>query len=140
MHSEPKKSVSRYVTATIRILLGLAFTTFGLNLFLNFIPQPKTAMPEEAMAFAMALGKSGYMMQMIGVTQIIVGVLLLVGRFVPLALALIAPFIVNSVAFHVFLERSGLPMSLVFAVLVAYLAWAYRNAFRPMLAAKVDPA
>ena len=140
MNSEPKKGVSRYVTATIRILLGLAFTTFGLNLFFNFIPQPEAPMPKGAMDFAMALGASGYMMQLIGVTQLIVGVLLLVGRFVPLALALIAPFIVNSVAFHVFLERSGLPMSLVFAVLVAYLAWAYRNAYRPMLAAKVEPA
>ncbi len=140
MNSEPKKGVSRFVTPTIRILLGLAFTTFGLNLFLNFIPQPTTPMPEGAMAFAGALAKSGYMMQLIGVTQLIVGVLLLVGLFVPLALALIAPFIVNSVAFHVFLERSGLPMSLVFAVLVAYLAWAYRNAYRPMLAAKVEPS
>ena len=140
MNSEPKKGVSRYVTATIRILLGLAFTTFGLNLFFKFIPQPEAPMPKAAMDFAMALGASGYMMQLIGVTQLIVGVLLLVGRFVPLALALIAPFIVNSVAFHVFLERSGLPMSLVFAVLVAYLAWAYRNAYRPMLAAKVEPA
>jgi uncharacterized membrane protein YphA (DoxX/SURF4 family) len=140
MTSEPKKGVSRFVTPIIRILLGLAFTTFGLNLFLNFIPQPTTPMPEGAMAFAGALAKSGYMMQLIGVTQLIVGLLLLTGLFVPLALALIAPFIVNSVTFHVFLERSGLPMSLVIAVLVAYLAWAYRNAFSPMLAAKVDPA
>jgi hypothetical protein len=140
MNSEPKKGFRRYVTVTIRVLLGLAFTTFGLNLFFNFIPQPETPMPENAMAFAGALAKSGYMMQLIGVTQLVVGVLLLVNRFVPLALALITPFLVNSVAFHVFLERSGLPMALVFAVLTAYLAWAYRHAYRPMLAAKVDPA
>ena len=140
MSSEPKKGISRYVTATIRILLGLAFTTFGLNLFFHFIPQPETPMPEAVMKFVGALAGSGYMMPMIGVTQLVVGLLLLVNRFVPLALALITPFIVNSVAFHIFLERSGLPMSLVFAVLVAYLAWAYRNAFRPMLAPKVEPA
>jgi hypothetical protein len=84
--------------------------------------------------------KSGYMMQLIGTTQLVVGVLLLINRFVPLALALLAPFLVNSVAFHIFLEPSGLPMTLVFVAFELYLAWAYRNAFRPMLAAKVEPA
>ena len=97
-------------------------------------------MPEAVTAFVGALMKSGYMMQLIGTTQLIVGVLLLINRFVPLALALLAPFLVNSVAFHVFLEPSGLPMALVFVAFELYLAWAYRNAFRPMLAAKVTPA
>jgi len=58
---------------------------------------------------------------------------------VPLALALFAPFIVNSLAFHFFLERTGLPMALIFAGVELYLAWAYRAAFRPMLAARVSP-
>jgi hypothetical protein len=68
-----------------------------------------------------------------------VGVLLLVNRFVPLALALFAPFMVNSIAFHIFLEHSGLPMAAVFLALELYLAWSYRAAFRPMLAARVTP-
>jgi hypothetical protein len=55
---------------------------------------------------------------------------------VPLALALFAPFIVNSIAFHTFLEHSGLPMAAVFLILEVYLAWSYRNAYRPMLAMK----
>jgi hypothetical protein len=67
-------------------------------------------------------------------TQLIVGLLLLTNRFVPLALALIAPVVVNIVAFHIFLAPSGLPLALVVLVLEVYLAWAYRNAFRPMLA------
>jgi putative oxidoreductase len=140
MNSETQKRPTRWLPTIVRILLGLAFTTFGLNLFLNFIPQPTKPMPEAVTAFVGALMKSGYMMQMIGVTQLIVGVLLLVNRFVPLALALLAPFLVNSVAFHVFLEPSGLPMAMIFVALEVYLAWVYRNAFRPMLAARVDPA
>ena len=63
------------------------------------------------MAFAGALANSGYMMQLIGATLLVVGVLLLLNRWVPLALVLFAPFIVNSIAFHIFLERSGLPMA-----------------------------
>jgi len=57
----------------------------------------------------------------------------------PLALALLAPFVVNSVAFHAFLERSGLPMALTVLALELYLAWAYRKAYRSMLAPKTAP-
>lgn len=109
---------------------------FGLNGFLNFIPPPETPLPEEAMAFAGALVQSGYMMPLIGLTQLAVGVLVLINRFVPLALLLLAPFIVNSVAFHVFLERSGLPMALIFLGLELYLVWVHRAAFRTVLAAR----
>jgi len=60
-------------------------------------------------------------------------------RFVPLALALIAPGIVNIVAFHAFIEPSGAVMAGVVLVLELYLAWAYRKAFLPMLAMRVSP-
>ncbi len=135
-----KKSFTRHFPTIARILLGLPLFVFGLNGFLNFIPQPTTPMPEGAVAFAGALMKSGYMMQLIGATLLIVGGLLLANRFVPLALALFAPFIVNSIAFHLFLERTGLPMAAVFLAFELYLAWAYRTAFRPMLTARVTPA
>jgi len=134
-----KKPITRYVTPVARLLMGLPLAVFGLNGFLNFIPPPPTQLPEKAMAFAGALMNSGYMMQLIGATLLVVGVLLVANRFVPLALALFAPFIVNSIAFHAFLERSGLVMASIFLVLELYLAWAYRHAFRPMLAARVYP-
>jgi hypothetical protein len=137
--NQPNKSFTRHFPAIARILLGLPLFIFGLNAFLNFIPQPDTPLPEGAMAFAGALMATGYMMQLIGVTLLVVGALLLINRFVPLALALFAPFIVNSLAFHFFLERTGLPMALIFAGVELYLAWAYRAAFRPMLAARVSP-
>ncbi len=133
------KSSGRYVTAVVRILMGLPLFIFGLNLFFNFMPQPKTPIAPAAMAFAGALMKTGYMMPLIGTTLMVVGALLLLNRFVPLALALFAPFIVNSIAFHVCLEHTGLPMSATFLVLELYLAWAYRRAYRPMLAARTTP-
>ncbi len=133
------KSFTRHFPAIARILLGLPLAVFGLNGFLNLIPQPETPLPEGAMAFAAALMDTGYMMPLIGATHLVVGVLLLCNRFVPLALALLAPFIVNSIAFHLFLERSGLPMAIVFLALELYLAWKYRRAYRPMLAARTHP-
>jgi hypothetical protein len=60
-------------------------------------------------------------------------------RFVPLALALLAPFVVNSLALHAVLERSGLPVAVAVLALLVYLAWAYRKAYGPMLAPKTAP-
>ena len=136
----PRKAFTRHLPAAARILMGLPLLVFGLNGFLNFIPPPPTPLPEGAAAFAGALMQTGYMLQLIGATQFIVGALLLANRLVPLALALFAPFIVNSIAFHLFLEPSGRIMAAVFLAMELYLAWAYRAAYRPMLAARVSPA
>ena len=128
-------SFTRQLPTIARILMGLPLIVFGLNGVFNFIPPPTTPLPEKAAAFAGALANTGYMMQLIGATQLI----LVLNRFVPLAMALFAPFIVNSIAFHLFLEYSGLPMATVFLALEVYLAWAYRNAYRPMLAMRATP-
>ena len=133
------KSRLRYLTAVLRILPGLFLLLMGLNGFLNFLPQPKVEMSEGAMAFSTALMKTGYMMQLIAATQLIVGLFLVLNRFVPLALALFAPFIVNSMAFHICLEHTGLPMASVFLAIELYLAWVYRDSYRSMLRAKVTP-
>jgi len=90
------------------------------------------------MAFSDALVKTGYMLQLIFITQFIVGALLLANRFVPLALLLFAPFIVNAMAFHIFLEHMGLPIAAVFLLLDFYLAWQYRKFFVPVLTMKAS--
>jgi uncharacterized membrane protein YphA (DoxX/SURF4 family) len=131
-------AITRHLPSIARFLMGLMFFVLGLNGFLNFIPPPKT-LPEGAGAFFGALMNTGYMLPLIAGTQVIVGTLLLSNCFVPLALALIAPVIVNIVAFHAFLEPSGSFMAGVVLVLELYLAWAYRRAFLPMLAMRVKP-
>jgi uncharacterized membrane protein YphA (DoxX/SURF4 family) len=138
-NSPAPKSFSRHLPAIARVLLGLMFLVFGLNGFLNFIPQPKDPIPEGAMAFVGAMMKTGYLFQLVKGTEVVVGALLLLNRFVPLALAFLAPVIVNIVAFHAFLAPSGAVMTVVILGLELYLAWAYRSAFRGMLAARVTP-
>lgn len=130
------KSFTRFLPAVGRILLGLPMSIFGLNSFLNFIPPPSTPLPPGAVAFATALMETGYMMPLIGATQLAVGLLLLANRFVPLALVLLAPFLVNAVAFHLALEPSGLPPTLVFLALEIALAWHYRRAYAPLFVAR----
>jgi len=130
------KSITRFLPAVGRVVIGLPYFITGLNGLLNFLPQPTTPISSGAAAFAGALVSTGYMMQLIAVTQIVVGALLLSNRFVPLALALIAPFTVNSIAFHTFLEPTGLPFATVFAAIELALVRAYWPAYRPMLAAR----
>jgi len=134
-----KESFARHIPTIVRILMGLMFFVFGLNGFLNFIPQPKDPMPEGAMAFATALMNTGYMMKIVMGTQLLVGVLLLINRMVPLALALLAPILVGIVTFHIFLAPAGTAPGMVALVMELYLAWAYRSAFRPMLKIRVTP-
>lgn len=138
--TRPRKSFARFLPHIARVLMGLLYTMTGLNGFLNFLPQPKTPMPEGAIAFMTALMNTGYMFPLIMCVQLLVGVLLLTNLFVPLALALIAPIIVGIVTFHAFLAPSGAAMAAVVLVLEIYLAWAYRQAFRPMLGMRAKPA
>jgi uncharacterized membrane protein YphA (DoxX/SURF4 family) len=119
--------------------MGLMFLVTGLNGFMNFIPPPKSPMPQGATAFIEGLMHTGYMIQLVMGTQLVVGIALLVNRFVPLALALIAPIIVGIITFHFFLERSGLPLAIVVFFLETYLAWSYRKSFLPMLVMKTRP-
>ena len=135
-----KSAITRHLPTAARLLLGLICLVMGLNGFLNFLPQPSTPMPERAVAFLGALFESGYMVQLVSGTQVIVGALLLTNRFVPLALALIAPVIVNIIAIHIFLAPAAAPPAVVVLMLELYLAWAYRDAFRPMLAPRTVPA
>ena len=135
--SSSGKLFTHHLPAVARIILGLIFFVFGLNGFLHFIPQPK--MPEGAAAFFGALLNTHYMLPLLFGTQTLVGALLLVNRFVPLALALIAPVIVNVVAFHAFIAPSGLPMAIVVLVLEIYLARSYRGVYLPMLAPRAKP-
>jgi uncharacterized membrane protein YphA (DoxX/SURF4 family) len=113
-----------------RLLLGLIFVTFGLNGFLHFLPQPP--MPAPAGAFAGALAATGYLFPLIKGTEIVTGLLLLSGRFVPLALVVLAPVVVNIVAFHLFLAPAGLALPFVVLALGLYLAWTERQAFAPL--------
>ncbi len=132
-----KKSAGRIVTAIVRMLLGLVFLVFGLNGFLSFMPQPKD-LPPEVMNVMGALTQAGYMKVVSG-AEVIVAVLLLTNRFVPLALALLAPIVVGIITFHVAMARATIGPGMVVLIMEIYLAWAYRGAFRPMLRGKVSP-
>ena len=118
----------KIATIIARSLLGLIFVVFGLNMFLHFIPTPP---PPEGPArdFMMALFVSHYL-YVVGALQVVGGVLLLIGRQVPLVgLTLLGPVIVNILCFHVLMAPAGLPMAVLVSLLALFLLWRYRDHF-----------
>lgn len=124
------------ITFTIaRILLGLLFTVFGLNGFLHFIPmQPPTGLAGQYMG---ALFISHYLV-IVFLVQFLGGVLLLANRYVPLALILLGPVIVNIICFHAFLAPEGLPLALITTLLWVAVFVAVRKAFAGVFAQRVE--
>src|SRR5439155_23046848 len=110
-----------------RVLLGLIFVVFGSNAFLHFIPMPP--IPQSLSGeYLHAFFASGYVYA-IGGLQVIGGLLLLIGRFVPLGLTILGAIIVNIWLFHLLMAPEGLPPAIVVTVLELFLVWRYRSAF-----------
>src|SRR3989344_6088091 len=105
-----------------RILLGLIFFVFGLNGFFHFIPMPET-MPERMTTFFTGMVATGYFLPLLSGTQVVCGALLLVGAFIPLALVVLAPVILNIFLVHVFMDPKGLPLAIFVGLLEIYLSF-----------------
>jgi hypothetical protein len=117
-----------------RLALGALFTFFGLNGFLSFLPMP--APSGLAAVFMGGLGATGYFFPLLKGTEVVAGLLLLGNRYVPLALTVLAPIVLNIVLFHAFLAPAGIALPLAIAALGVYLAYSERAVFAPLLQAK----
>jgi uncharacterized membrane protein YphA (DoxX/SURF4 family) len=121
----------KIATIIARILLGLIFVVFGSNAFLHFLPMPP--LPQNlAGEYLHAFFASGYVYA-IGGLQVIGGLLLLIGRFVPLGLTILGPIIVNIWLFHLLMAPEGFQPAIVVTVLELFLLWRYRDAFAGLL-------
>ena len=114
-----------------RLLLGLVFVLFGLNGFFNFIPFEAPA--GEAGAFLGALGAAGYMLPLIKIVEIAAGVLLLMNRHVTLATLMLAPIVINILAFHIFLDHSGMLVAAAVSTLEGYMLYESRDKLKQLL-------
>ena len=125
----------RTASLIAQYLVGVTFLVFGLNGFLNFIPVPPLG--GSAGQFMGALYASHYLW-VISAFQVIAAVLLLINRYVPLAVAMLAPVIVNILSFHALMVPSGLPLALFVAVLWAMIFADVRSAFTGLFQSRVD--
>lgn len=127
---EPKPTIAA------RVLLGLVFFGFGLNGLLHLFPLPPAQ--GAAASFIDGLTASRYFFPLLFVTYVLTGAALVIGRFVPLALTVLAPIIVNIAVMHLFVPSSVAEIFLAALVtkLEIFLGWSYRSAFRPILSSR----
>jgi putative oxidoreductase len=123
----------KYAFVIARVLLGLIFMVFGLNAFLHFFPSP--LVPGLAGQFMGALLGSHYYVIAFG-TELIGGALLLSNRYVPLALTLLGPVIVNILSFHLFLDSKNMAPAIVVTGLWFVVFSQVRSSFAGLFVAK----
>lgn len=120
------------VASTIsRYLLGLMFTVFGLNGFLHFIHQPPPT-SAAALAYMSVMSQTHYFVLVFAI-QLVAGVLLLINRYVALALVLLAPVLVNILLFHALMDPGGIGAGVLATVLWILVFLGVRGAFRGIL-------
>ena len=125
----------KLATIVARVLLGLIFVVFGSNAFLRFLPMPP--LPQGITGeYLHAFFESGYVYA-IGGLQVIGGLLLLIGRFVPLGLTILGAIIVNIWLFHILMapELGGMMPAVLVTILELFLVWQYRAAFKGIFSA-----
>lgn len=120
----------RYVVMGARIVEGLIFLIFGLNGLLHFFNPPPPA--GDALTWSVIMA-AHHWFNFVAVVQLVGGLLLVVNRFVPLALTILAPVIVNILLFHALLWPHGMAVAILVLVLELFLIAVYWRSFAPLL-------
>lgn len=123
--------MNKKVALIARIFLGLVFLVFGVNGFIQVLPMPVP--PEEAGRFMSALLDTGYFFVFLKLVEISCAIMLLSGLYVPLALVILSPIVINILLFHIFLDTSGLVMGVIVFMLTLIVAKAYEASFVEVL-------
>jgi putative oxidoreductase len=121
------------IYTVIRYLFGAATTFFGTSNLFQFLPPHQ--FPGEAGKLMQAFTGSGYILQAVGLTQLLLGIALLLNRFVPLALLLFAPVALNVFLFHLFLDASGILMAMPVIGITVFLFIYHKSHFSSLLKA-----
>lgn len=121
-----------------RVVLGLIFFVFGLNGLHPFLPMP--TLPPKAMQFMLAMIDTGYLMFLLKIIEVACGALLLSSLYVPFALVLLGPIVVNIFLFHAMLAPEGMVIAIVVLGLWGTLLYCYRGYYRSVFTMKANPA
>lgn len=117
----------------VRTLIGLLFLFASVTYFLNLVSQPE--LMGKMKLFSDGMAASGYLMPLVKTIEMLCGIAFVAGRFVPLAVVLIAPITVNILLVHAFLAPEGLSVAIPIFLGLLFLAYVYRKNYEPLLAA-----
>ena len=126
----------------VRTLMGLLFLFASVTYFMMVMGMfPMPPVEGAVKTFNEGLAASGYFFTLLKITEFVCAILLLTGRFVPLALVILSPIVINIFMVHFFLDRSmpGPVISIFLVAATIFLAYCYRDAFKPLLKANYEP-
>ncbi|MEP6703322.1 MAG: DoxX family protein [Acidobacteriota bacterium] len=130
----------KIVMIIVRTLMGLLFLFASVTYFLMVMGVfPTPPMEGAVKTFNEGLAASGYFFTLLKITEFVCAILLLTGRFVPLALVILSPIIINIFFVSLFLDRTALPVGIFVVAANIFLAYCYRDAFKPLLTPKYEP-
>lgn len=118
----------------VRVLMGLMFLFASVLYFYPMFPVPEAT--GNMKVFGDGLVASGYLLQVVKTIELVCALLLLAGRFLPLVTVVLFPIIVNIVMVHTFLDQKTLPVALLLLAGDLFLAWNFRESYRPLFKAK----
>jgi uncharacterized membrane protein YphA (DoxX/SURF4 family) len=124
----------KIATAIMRVLMGLLFLSSSIAYFFKLISPP--SLTGAMKVFNDGLEASVYLLPTAKAVELLCGTAFVVGRFVPLAAALISPIIVNIVLIHVFLAPEGLPVAAFLVLANGLVAYRHRELYKPLLRAR----
>ncbi len=128
----------RIAMIIVRTLMGVLFLFSSITFLLNLFPPPE--LMGQMKTFFEGLAASGYFFTLLKITELVCGLLLVTGRFVPLALVILSPIIVNIFFVHLYLDRTTLPLGILLVLANIFLAYCYRDAFKALLKPNYTPA
>ncbi|WP_151672669.1 DoxX family membrane protein [Patiriisocius marinus] len=117
-------------TTILRFLLGITLLVFGINKFVPFIPIFEMA--PAAANFISSLESTGYVLYIVAALEVLIGLLLILNKWVPFALILLAPIAINILLFHIFLDISGILVAAIIVLINVILIYKYWKAYRPL--------
>jgi uncharacterized membrane protein YphA (DoxX/SURF4 family) len=117
-------------TKIVRLVLGIMLVIFGSNKFLHFIPLPPPT--GSAGDFMNSLGATGYIFPIVGILEVVIGIMLLFKKWVAFALVLLAPISINILLFHLFLDIPGVSAALLVAILNGVLIYKHWKQYTPL--------
>ena len=119
-------------TKIVRIVLGVVLVIFGANKIFHFIPMDQPDGNTAAGQFVNSLGATGYIFPVVGFFEIVIGVMLILKKWVAFALILLAPISLNILLFHLFLDIPGISIALVIVLFNAILIFKHWPQYKPL--------
>lgn len=119
-------------TKILSFILAIVLFIHGLNEFFHFDFMPVLSIPDEASSFRNSLSATGYLLPLLGILEVFIALLLIMRKWVPFALIVLAPISINVLLFHIFLNVSGIWIALIIVGINILLIYKYWKAYRPL--------